>query len=114
MTENRDALFFNNIAEKEGFYKVYPDEEYIKILDATGILKEDKNNKILDVGCGSGAFSFVLFEQGFRNITGIDISDKLIEIANNRSNGNITAVRLNWEQVWLILTLPDFGKSSCI
>lgn len=37
--------------------------------------------KILDVGCGLGQFLFYLQKEGFRNVTGIDISQTQIELA---------------------------------
>lgn len=40
-----------------------------------------KDAKILDFGCGIGQFLFFLKEEGFQNITGIDISKSQIELA---------------------------------
>lgn len=86
----KERVYFNILAERDGFYKVHPDEEYIRILRETGILKEQRSKKVLDAGCGSGAFSKFLYEQGFTSIVGVDISDKLIEIANKREKGKIS------------------------
>lgn len=40
------------------------------------------NSTILNVGCGSGRISIALAEKG-ANITGIDYSSQMIELANN-------------------------------
>ena len=40
--------------------------------------------KILDVGCGAGFFSIILSHEG-HNVTGIDISPKMIEMAKNNA-----------------------------
>lgn len=40
-----------------------------------------KNSKILDLGCGAGRTTFGFYELGYKNITGLDLSDKLIESA---------------------------------
>lgn len=40
-----------------------------------------KDAKILDFGCGIGQFLFYLKKEGFKNITGIDISKSQIDIA---------------------------------
>ncbi len=38
---------------------------------------------ILEIGCGSGQFANLLFERGYINYTGIDISSKAIKLARN-------------------------------
>jgi ubiquinone/menaquinone biosynthesis C-methylase UbiE len=48
----------------------------------------NKNDCILDLGCGAGRTTFALNELGYSNIIGIDIADKLIEYANNYSKEN--------------------------
>jgi SAM-dependent methyltransferase len=40
-------------------------------------------NKVLDIGCGSGEFMKLAKKKGFE-ILGIDLSSKMVEIANNR------------------------------
>jgi ubiquinone/menaquinone biosynthesis C-methylase UbiE len=40
--------------------------------------------KILDVGCGTGNFSIKMASQGV-NVTGVDISEKMLEFARNRA-----------------------------
>lgn len=40
-----------------------------------------KDAKILDVGCGLGQFLFYLYKEGFKNISGIDISKPQVELA---------------------------------
>jgi ubiquinone/menaquinone biosynthesis C-methylase UbiE len=48
------------------------------------ILKPKKGEKMLDLGCGQGIFSFELARRGVQ-VVGIDSSKKLIEIAKKRS-----------------------------
>jgi len=40
-----------------------------------------KDAKILDIGCGLGQFLYYLDKEGFRNLTGIDISKNQVELA---------------------------------
>ena len=75
-----DKEFFNDLARKRGVYKVYPDREYFRIFTASGIPAEAKGLKVLDAGCGSGAFSGCLADMGF-SVTGLDISDEMIRLA---------------------------------
>ena len=43
--------------------------------------------RVLDAGCGTGALSRMLDERG-AEVVGVDISDKLIEVAKKRSGSN--------------------------
>ncbi|XP_057302900.1 ubiquinone biosynthesis O-methyltransferase-like [Hydractinia symbiolongicarpus] len=43
--------------------------------------KNLENKKILDVGCGNGNLGKSLVEEGFKNIDGLDMSDKFLEMA---------------------------------
>ena len=45
------------------------------------LLPENQNLKILDIGTGPGFFTIILEELGYKNITGIDVSEKMIEVA---------------------------------
>jgi ubiquinone/menaquinone biosynthesis C-methylase UbiE len=40
-------------------------------------------DKILDFGCGFGKTCFDLYKKGYRSVTGIDINQKGIQLANN-------------------------------
>lgn len=83
-----DKELFNLHAAKQGAYKAYDDREYIRLLNFMEFQKQARENKILDVGCGSGAFSFVIAAMGF-SVTGVDISEGLINIGkNNIVKGN--------------------------
>ena len=52
-------------------------------------LKEDNNATAVDVGCGSGEFANIL-KKYYGNVIGIDISDKMINLARKNSEKNIT------------------------
>lgn len=52
----------------------------------------DKNSSILDIGCGAGRLCFALKNLGYKRITGIDFSSKMIKYAkklNREKKGNI-------------------------
>ena len=59
--------------------------EYIDIPATLSLLPNDlKGLKILDAGCGSGIYSQILAKKG-AGIAGIDISEKMIEIAKKET-----------------------------
>ena len=41
--------------------------------------------RVIDIGCGTGLTSQPLFEKGFRNIDGIDLSPEMIDVARQRN-----------------------------
>lgn len=44
-----------------------------------------KSDKILDQGCGVGQYAFTIYSLGFKNVTGMDFSEKLLRIAKNNA-----------------------------
>lgn len=76
----KDLEYFEKFADQCGIYEVYPPEEYERILKIIDIAVEDKNKRILDIGCGSGSFSLRLSKLGFF-VVGVDICYKLLELA---------------------------------
>lgn len=46
-----------------------------------GWMPEQKDARILDLACGSGRLLFVLSEQGYRDLTGVDISPDQVALA---------------------------------
>ncbi len=46
-----------------------------------GWMSERKDARILDLACGSGSLLFVLSEQGYRDLTGVDISPDQVALA---------------------------------
>ena len=45
------------------------------------LLPENQNLKVLDIGTGPGFFTIILEELGYSNITGVDYSYKMLEVA---------------------------------
>lgn len=44
-------------------------------------LSEDRNARIIDLGCGNGGFVYWLQKNGYQNVEGIDISEEQVEVA---------------------------------
>lgn len=63
--------YWNSVAEKKEFTTPFHLKEFAKYVGKEGI--------ILDVGCGYGRTLNQLYEDGYRNLIGIDFSENMIE-----------------------------------
>ena len=67
------------------------------------------NGKLIDLGCGPGQTTRFLFEHGFTNILGVDISPEMIKVAAQLSP------HLDFEEAdMLVLKYPDNSFGSAI
>ncbi len=82
----KDKEFFDVFVDKYAAYQVYPDTEYRRIIVSTGILHEPRTMKVLEPGCGTGAFTIRLATAGFET-TGLDISPLSIQAAQRLHTG---------------------------
>ena len=48
----------------------------------------NKGDKVLDLGCGSGTFIPAIYKLNHASVTGMDISDKMIDLAKPKFAGN--------------------------
>ena len=68
-----------NQKELEGIQRERWKKQFERLLPA------NKNLKVLDIGTGPGFFTIILEELGYTNITGIDVSEKMLEVAKENS-----------------------------
>ncbi|MDD4142174.1 MAG: bifunctional demethylmenaquinone methyltransferase/2-methoxy-6-polyprenyl-1,4-benzoquinol methylase UbiE [Bacteroidales bacterium] len=47
-------------------------------------------SQVLDVACGSGDFSFLSLREGAKEVTGVDISEKMLEVARRKLKGHLS------------------------
>ena len=93
----------------------YPDpkkvQEYVsQIADYQNRPKD--SCKIMDFGCGTGLVGGHLKENGFVNIFGIDISQKMLDIAQEKgSYQKLIHLRLNQDQH--VETIPAEYRNEC-
>ena len=64
-----------NQKELEGIQRERWKKQFERLLPA------NKNLKVLDIGTGPGFFTIILEELGYTNIMGIDVSEKMLEVA---------------------------------
>ena len=70
----------------EGFQKYTSAIKDIGLWKSEAIIIEkyiNKNSNILDLGCGAGRTTFGLYDIGYQNIVGLDLSEKFINYASN-------------------------------
>lgn len=60
-------------------------EDYDTLKPIIDELKFDKNCSILNLGCGNAEFSEYMYDDGYKNITNIDIANNVIEYMKDRS-----------------------------
>ena len=66
----------------------YNEEEWTKLCSHFGrVIGLKENDKVLELGCGAGAFLLPLQKEFLCEIFGIDYSESVIEIARNNLNG---------------------------
>lgn len=90
-----NSKLFDNISNIYGWFFNFQINYYKKIIDR---ISDDfdisKYESVLDVGCGTGALSHVLSEQGL-DVRGIDTSSGMLKQANKRKrNGNIEFLKI--------------------
>ncbi|GJD17908.1 hypothetical protein RIVM261_028640 [Rivularia sp. IAM M-261] len=103
-----NSNLYQTYVENFSRFHSLPDEEYKdsninKFLPAAWQtwLPADKSISILDFGCGWGHFLLALHQLGYRNLTGIDSSIEMCQVAKQSLPENITIVPSNDSHEWL-------------
>ena len=84
-----------NQKELEGIQRERWKKQFERLLPA------NKNLKVLDIGTGPGFFTIILEELGYTNITGIDVSEKMLEVAKEniqkygKKNSSIQLIQMD-------------------
>lgn len=96
-------IFFDRLSDD--FNSIYTDKKsrrmaYSKIIDCffrksiylrfkgtLKFIKNPKNKRILDVGCGGGIYCIALAKKGAK-VTGIDVSQKMLKLAEKQAKEN--------------------------
>jgi ubiquinone/menaquinone biosynthesis C-methylase UbiE len=76
---NRLAQDYQVFRQERGTYN-----ELVEVPAMLGLIGDVKGKTVLDVGCGFGYYSVLLVKSG-ATVTGIDISEKMIELAKNNA-----------------------------
>ena len=111
--------FFND-ASREWFERTYdPAEQFLKFPGNRArmeiALSEIKNLSVkgafLDIGCGTGQLVIELLKKGVR-ATGIDVAEKMIEIAKNNLAKEKLSFNPNPNEIFAVMDLAELGKTT--
>ncbi len=79
-----EQIFFDSFAEEQA-YDVFDDRGYQRLLkEFSALVRPAPEERLLDVGCGSGAFIDNLSASGLK-VTGVDISFNNVRLAAEKS-----------------------------
>lgn len=89
MSEKGSKFLFNTIAPVYGLFFDFQVRKYRKVIHENKSLF-NRYEKVLDIGCGTGAMCFVLneFQMG---VTGVDPAEKMLRIAKHKNKLNNNA-----------------------
>ncbi|MDB5617774.1 class I SAM-dependent methyltransferase [Tardiphaga sp.] len=79
----KEIAFFDGHAAADSYDVFTPESSHRLIAVCAGLAKFQPGARIADLGCGSGAFTHILQQQGYDPV-GIDISPKLIALAKDK------------------------------
>lgn len=84
--KEKEVAFFNHHAESDVYDAFTPESNALIINAFKRLTALPAGSRIIDIGCGSGVFTQLLKEAGYR-VVGLDISPKLIERGKNAYPG---------------------------
>ncbi len=89
-----------NIAKAYNEFAKYYDAYVNDFKDDLSLYKSfcDRKDKIIEVGCGTGRVIKYLLENGLKNITGVDISEEMLAIAQTKLMKYINTNNLSLEK----------------
>lgn len=89
--DSKDNNFYNILYENGGwnqtYFKHYSETHYYESWKhALTIIKEKKDPVVLEIGCGTGQFANLLFDNGIYKYKGVDFSEVAIKYAKIRND----------------------------
>lgn len=87
----KDEQYYDKLYLQGGYNKMYHkhymESPYLKIWKkALEIIKEIREPKLIEIGCGSGQFANLLFDNKFIDYKGIDYSQEAINLAKRNNS----------------------------
>ena len=110
-------ILFNEEAVVEDYKTVRNrTESYNNLIEQPAmklLLPDLKNKSVLDMGCGFGINCMDFLKRGAVKVTGIDISENMLDVARAENSGeNIEYINLSMEKIDELDSKFDFAYSS--
>ncbi|HLW23012.1 MAG TPA: class I SAM-dependent methyltransferase [Steroidobacteraceae bacterium] len=87
MQDKRNEIAFFNAHAASDDYNVFSESANARLIDSfVRLTRLDPGARVIDLGCGSGIFTYLLSRRGYR-VSGLDISPKLLELARAKYPG---------------------------
>jgi 2-polyprenyl-3-methyl-5-hydroxy-6-metoxy-1,4-benzoquinol methylase len=121
-----DKLYskYNSTHESVRVGKAAPERSTMRIYSARfgRYLPANRDAEIIDLGCGSGRLLAWLENLGYRNLTGVDISDEQIKIAASNTSATLIKDRISsdvfteskYDVICMIDILEHLDKSEIL
>ena len=104
---SRDKKHWENVYETKNPDQVSWTQEKPRVsLDLINSFGLEKNAKIIDVGGGDSRLVDFLLDEGYENITVLDISEKALEKAKERLGNKAEKVK------WIVTDITDFHPTE--
>lgn len=99
MKQNKydDTIFFEKYSKMDRSTKGLDGAGEWKTLEA--MLPDFKGKKVLDLGCGFGWHCQYAMEHGAKSVTGVDISDNMLRKAREKTDKNISYIKMPMEEI---------------
>lgn len=81
MGEEKGVEYYDKVFEESEKYAVPPRDSIYYPLWKFGLIEIKKNERILELGCGTGQFAKLALDEGYRYVRGVDFSPVAIEKA---------------------------------
>ena len=102
---------YDRIASQYRESKTLPFREYIEWFSYRKMLGDVAGKSILDLACGEGFYSRRLKQAGARKVVGVDISDRMIELAEARENKEPLGITYLVDDV---LSMGEIGRFDLV
>jgi toxoflavin synthase len=98
----------NRIAEQYQQAKAQPWRSHVETYSFMSLIGDVEGKRVLDVACGEGHFTRLLREAGAAEVVGIDISERMIELAREEEKRHPLGVEYRVEDARIVAEHPDF------
>jgi ubiquinone/menaquinone biosynthesis C-methylase UbiE len=80
------TAYYDNIAARYKASKTLPFRKHVEWFSYKNMLGSVTEKSILDLACGEGFYTRRIKQNGAAHVVGVDLSDKMIELAKNRED----------------------------